>query len=338
MPTVPTSLRFMTSTNMLGFGLASLPGNTTDVRVITEASITFAETNFDSSVAYTYRGRTVTFYGTDLEVMTASTGGPLHYTLSGGQLGAIAITDSGGSPLHVSMTGLDINVATRLLDRFAGPEASFMANLLRGADRLYGSNGSDTLLGFSGKDQLLGGAGNDDLRGGNGDDDLRGGSGKDTLRGDAGNDSLRGGQGMDNLIGGGGNDILMGGTEADRLAGGLGNDTLRGGADRDTISGGDGRDRIWGDSGNDRLSGGAGADVFVLRNHHGNDTITDFTPGLDRVEIQLGNSDPRDVALRYKYDKGNCEVTFLDMKLTILDVKPNALNFASGGDFQLVPF
>ncbi|WP_226341188.1 calcium-binding protein [Gemmobacter serpentinus] len=335
----------MTPANMLGFGLAALPAATTDVLVTTDIAIPIAGVTYDSSVAYTLGGRTTTFYGIGLEVMTASTGGPLHFTLSGGELGAVRITDSTGGVMQTSITGLVLDVASTLFDRFNGPEIAFMQALLGGADSVTGSAGDDSLRGFGGADLVLGRGGNDAIYGGNGNDNLRGGGGDDTLRGDAGNDRLTGDAGNDQLIGGQGNDRLNGKEGNDRLLGGFGNDwlsgeagndMLRGDDGRDTVMGGLGRDTIIGGTQDDRLTGGAGADTFVLRVGHGNDTITDFVSGVDKVQIQLGDSDPSDVAIRFRYAKGDCEVSLLGMTLTLLDVAPNSLNFDKGGDFLLV--
>ena len=68
-----------------------------------------------------------------------------------------------------------------------------------------------------------------------------------------------------------------------------GNDTLTGTAGNDTING------LGGD---DTLSGGSGADVFVFQAAGGNglDTITDFDPAEDTIQIVTGNLD---------FDKGN---------------------------------
>ena len=35
---------------------------------------------------------------------------------------------------------------------------------------------------------------------------------------------------------------------------------------------------------NDRLTGGAGADTFIFGRDHGDDVITDFTSGEDRID------------------------------------------------------
>jgi Ca2+-binding RTX toxin-like protein len=82
--------------------------------------------------------------------------------------------------------------------------------------------------------------------------------------------------------GGAGNDTLTGGAGADRLDGGVGNDRIDGGA---------GNDLIIASTGRDTLTGGAGADVFVFAravdagNGASRDTITDFTPGEDRIDV-----------------------------------------------------
>ena len=63
-----------------------------------------------------------------------------------------------------------------------------------------------------------------------------------------------------------------------KLDGSTGRDALTGTAGDDVITGGDGADT---------LTGGAGADVFVYRSlREAGDTITDFAPGTDRVDLK----------------------------------------------------
>jgi predicted extracellular nuclease len=55
---------------------------------------------------------------------------------------------------------------------------------------------------------------------------------------------------------------------------------------RDTITGTPGDDRIEGGPGADTLTGGAGRDVFVYTSvRDGQDTIMDFVPGVDRIDL-----------------------------------------------------
>ena len=56
---------------------------------------------------------------------------------------------------------------------------------------------------------------------------------------------------------------------------------------QDTIIGSDGRDLIFGDGGNDKMTGGTGADTFVLstKSGNGNDVITDFAVGTDKIAL-----------------------------------------------------
>ncbi|MEP4037159.1 calcium-binding protein [Pseudophaeobacter sp.] len=182
-----------------------------------------------------------------------------------------------------------------------------------GADTLEGELGDDMVLGGGGNDRLSGGAGRDDVQGHKGDDILWGGLGNDKLKGNAGvdllyggagNDDLRGGTGNDRIWGEGGANLLVGQAGADSLFGGGANDTLKGGADadwawgydgddsfrggrgRDHLFGGNGNDSLSGDIGGDWLSGGAGADSFIFGRKHGQDVITDFTPGEDRIDLR----------------------------------------------------
>lgn len=63
--------------------------------------------------------------------------------------------------------------------------------------------------------------------------------------------------------------------------------TINGGAGRDTLTGTPGDDVITGGEGADLLTGGTGADTFVYRSvRDALDTITDFDPQQDRLDVQ----------------------------------------------------
>jgi serralysin len=70
------------------------------------------------------------------------------------------------------------------------------------------------------------------------------------------------------------------------LTGGAGRDLVQGGAAADRLAGGGGDDILTDGGGADRLTGGGGADLFVLSADDQTDTITDFTPGEDRLNLQ----------------------------------------------------
>ncbi|WP_409261488.1 Ig-like domain-containing protein, partial [Pseudomonas putida] len=182
-------------------------------------------------------------------------------------------------------------------------QAGATLNGTAGDDVLMASNADTLLNGGDGHDVLVGGAGNDTLHGGNGNDLLIGGLGNDLLDGGAGNDtasyasatggvtvdlSLTGPQhtgaagvdtltGIENLIGSDYDDTLIGDAGDNLLNGGLGNDVLKGG---------DGNDIIIGGPGNDIMTGGNGNDTFVWqKGDTGHDTVTDFTPGSDHLDL-----------------------------------------------------
>ena len=92
----------------------------------------------------------------------------------------------------------------------------------------------------------------------------------------AGNDLITGSPLADELTGFSSNDTLMGGA---------GDDVLSGGSGADRLNGGDGADQLDGGAGDDRLIGGIDADVFVITGGGGVDTVVDFTPGLDRIQL-----------------------------------------------------
>ncbi|MBN9889815.1 DUF4214 domain-containing protein [Salipiger abyssi] len=64
-----------------------------------------------------------------------------------------------------------------------------------------------------------------------------------------------------------------------------GRDQIHGGPGDDRLSGGAGADVLIDGPGADRLTGGAGADVFVFTADGQTDRITDFEPGLDRLDL-----------------------------------------------------
>ena len=78
---------------------------------------------------------------------------------------------------------------------------------------------------------------------------------------------------------------LTGHAGANRLSGNKGANRIDGGAGNDLILGGDGDDILIDGAGQDTLTGGLGADVFVLVADGARDTITDFTPRSDQIEL-----------------------------------------------------
>lgn len=157
----------------------------------------------------------------------------------------------------------------------------------KGDDRIEGQHGFDTIDGGDGHDWIHGGLFNDRLLGRPGNDTLNGAKGEDWIKGGFGNDWILGGNGADKLFGERGADHLQGGFHADVLQGGFGNDTLQGGPGQDTLFGGAGNDRLEAGRGNDQLTGGAGADVFVFQSGGGKNRVSDFTPGVDQLELDV---------------------------------------------------
>jgi len=98
--------------------------------------------------------------------------------------------------------------------------------------------------------------------------------------------------GADFIIGSCGDESLSGCPDRSHVIVGLGgNDTLTGGNLADVLLGGAGNDILVGGPGNDVLSGGAGSNTFRFLDmsgttaNFGKDTIVDFKPGQDVIEI-----------------------------------------------------
>jgi Ca2+-binding RTX toxin-like protein len=187
-----------------------------------------------------------------------------------------------------------------------------------GNDILNGGIGNDKLLGGNGDDTLIGGGGNDTLDGGAGYDNAAFSGAIDEYgfalssaalvvthlaAGPDGVDRLSnieqatftgvgtleleyGGGGNDILAVGGDNDLLLGFGGNDRLYGLDGDDWLMGGVGNDTLDGGLGVDHLFGEGGTNTLTGGADADFFVHGGVAGNDTVLDFAPLEDFLDLQ----------------------------------------------------
>ncbi|MBR0832024.1 M10 family metallopeptidase [Bradyrhizobium manausense] len=94
---------------------------------------------------------------------------------------------------------------------------------------------------------------------------------------------------IDNAIGGSGNDTIIGNAIANVLNGGAGNDTLSGGGGNDTLVGGTGVDVMTGGDGADTFVFAAGDSSPAVGQH---DQITDFTPGVDLIDLSSMDAIP----------------------------------------------
>lgn len=129
-------------------------------------------------------------------------------------------------------------------------------------------------------------ASSETIMGGNKNDRLNGRGGDDKLYGLSGDDKVVGNRGNDTIYGGAGDDHMVGGPQDDELFGEAGNDRLNGGRGQDKLYGGGGDDRLVGGKGDDQLTGGGGADTFIFREGDGNDVVTDFELGADRIVLK----------------------------------------------------
>lgn len=229
-------------------------------------------------------------------------GGSENDTVSGGD-GNDTASGQDGDDLLLGDLGLDVLYGGASQDTLQGGGGSDTLDGGDGNDSLLGEAAADTLLGQAGNDVLDGGDGNDSIDGNAGMDRLLGqggndflyaGSENDTVLGGIGNDILNGGEGNDNLQGGVGDDIHAGQIGNDRIYGGDGNDILYGGQSNDLLKGGAGNDELNGAVGNDTLTGNQGSDVFDFsfaqsEGPIGQDIITDFQVGVDRILIEGWN-------------------------------------------------
>jgi Ca2+-binding RTX toxin-like protein len=157
---------------------------------------------------------------------------------------------------------------------FRGTESGDLVFATNSADTLAGNGGADLLVGYGGADSIDGGAGNDVLFG----------DSMDPNRGLAGNATA---VGNDMIVGGAGNDWIIGGGNAANKAGTL--ETLTGGAGLDVFAYVfDSASLVNALVANPAYTEAGKSTQLALG---GQDVITDFTPGVDTIQIDAVNAD-----------------------------------------------
>ena len=220
-------------------------------------------------------------------------------SLTGGS-GNETLTGNGGNNFLSGGDGNDMLHGGTGDDMLRGGDGADTIHGGLGNDNIGGGAGNDLIYGSAGSNTIWAGYGNDTVHGGDGGDTIYGGAGRNQLFGNGGDDLIFTSAGGDFVDGGGGNNTIRGNDGADTIHGGLGDGNIGGGAGNDLIYGAAGANTIWGGYGDDTIhgntcrdvmSGGPGADVFVFASaahigiRTGRDVITDFTAGVDKIDL-----------------------------------------------------
>lgn len=190
---------------------------------------------------------------------------------------------------------------------------------------LYSTASGTKVQGGAGKDTIHSGTKNSSLNGGAGNDYIKiyfnaskttvyGGAGNDTIRilAEESNSKFYAGSGNDSIVGGGIKNSISGGDGNDyfyfynndanlKVIGGAGKDTIYNASSKSSLSGGAGNDYFvnYSDAVNTTINGGTGNDTitnyssskntYVYKKGDGNDVITGFNFGTDRIKITSGS-------------------------------------------------
>jgi Ca2+-binding RTX toxin-like protein len=218
-----------------------------------------------------------------------------------GYTSAQSVTQVGGNVVVLFASGNQITVenstvatvdaALHFMDAGGGGSITGTA----GNDTLNGTAENDTISGLGGNDVLNGGAGSDTMDGGVGNDTMNGGPGDDLFYVDNARDRVTelSGQGTDEVrtsvtytLASNVENASAQGATAINLTGNSGANVLTGNAAANTLNGNGGNDTLIGGLGNDVLTGGLGSDVFKFTDvTSGNDRITDFRSGQDKIDL-----------------------------------------------------
>lgn len=197
-------------------------------------------------------------------------------------------------------------------------------------NRLDGSHGNDVLNGNGGHDVLIGGAGRDSYNGGSGIDtvDFSGEFGGVTVN--LATDRAETAYGreavvsIENVIGSRYDDTIAGDSGANELDGGRGNDIINGGRDTDILTGGQGRDIFVFENDFDR--------PFGYSERHGQDIITDFEVGMDRIDLSGTIADKSAAALQ----KGQNDLFYMESSNNGKDTIIYTQNGTEGDSIYLI--
>jgi Ca2+-binding RTX toxin-like protein len=104
----------------------------------------------------------------------------------------------------------------------------------------------------------------------------------------------------------------------------------------DRLSGNAGVNRLEGGGGDDELTGGGGADVFHFRPSAGNDLVTDFENGLDRLRFEgFGAAYPTIAAILAQARTEGSD-TVIDLGSTSVRLRNVAINQLDASDIVLI--
>ena len=218
--------------------------------------------------------------------MEGGTGDDIYYVDAANS----TVTEAAGAGNDMIRTTVDVVLA-------AGSEVEEIraANLAGTLGlNITGSDSANLIRGDAGNNVLDGRGGADTMYGYEGDDLYRIDDVNDTVIEVNGNDTVEASinltlgstWGVEVLRAIGGSGLTLQGNQFDnRIEGDGGADWLLGNAGNDTLVGGAGDDTLYGGPGNDALTGGAGSDIFTFSPSNGQDVVTDFTTGQDKLDL-----------------------------------------------------
>lgn len=232
--------------------------------------------------------------GTGSDTMKGGAGNDLYFVDSTGDV-VSELSSQGVDEVHTTISyTLGANVENGVLngDAAINLTGNALANNLRGnsaANTLSGGGGNDVLDGMGGADNLVGGAGNDTYVVDNAGDRVTEAStgGSDEVLASV-NYTLASRVYVEKLTALGDAAVSLTGNElAQTLTGNQADNFLYGMAGNDVLIGRAGNDKLRGGLGADTLTGGSGADFFVFEKGGGNDKVTDFVSGTDKIDLSL---------------------------------------------------
>jgi Ca2+-binding RTX toxin-like protein len=122
--------------------------------------------------------------------------------------------------------------------------------------------------------------------------------------------------------------VLSGTGAGATITGGAASDLIQGSAANEVLRGLGGRDVIFDGAGSDTLWGGTGTDVFVLAADGVADTIQDFEPGVDRLDLSAWPMLYDPTQLGYTMTGIGAVLTYRGETLTLISMMGTALTLA----------